>query len=168
MGITNKDNYFEDFHIGEKYFHCRGRTVTEMDNVMFTNLSMNTAEGHFNEDKMSKIKIGSFGMKRVVVGSFTIALTIGLTAEDLSENAIVEVSLDKLRLPTPVFHGDTIYAESEVLEKEDTDLFPGAGVVLFGIEGKNQDGKTVFTGERKVAIKKRDAYFEEDQEFGPQ
>ena len=165
MGITGTDNYYENFQVGDKYIHCRGRTATEMDNVLFTNLSMNTAQGHFNEDMMSKLKVGAFGLKRVVVGSFTIGLVIGLTSEDLSENALAELSLDKIRLPAPVYHGDTLYAESEVLAKEETDLYPGAGIVLFKIEGKNQEGKTIFTGERKLALKKREHYLEDDQNF---
>ena len=167
MGITGTDNYYEDFEVGDRYIHCRGRTVTEMDNVAFTNLSMNTAEGHFNEDMMSRLQIGGFGLKRVVVGSLTISLVIGLTSEDLSENALAEVSLDKIRLPNSVYHGDTVYAESEVLGKEETDLYPGAGIVHFRITGKNQEEKIVFTGEKKTVLKKREYYFEDDQQFGP-
>lgn len=167
MGITRTDNYYEDFQIGDKYIHSRGKTMTEMDNVMFTQLCMNTAEGHFNEDKMSKISIGKFGGKRVVEGPTTISLVIGLTTEDLTENALAEISLDKMRLPNPVYHGDTLYAESEVLGKEDTALYPGAGIVHFGVVGKNQEGNVVFTGEKKTAIKKREHYLESDQKFGP-
>ncbi len=165
MAITGTDSYFEDFQVGDKLYHCRGKTVTEMDNVLFTQLSMNTAEGHYNEDLMAKMQIGGFGLKRIVVGSFTIGLVIGLTSEDLSENALAELSLDKIRLPNSVYHGDTLYAESEVLDKKETDLYPGAGIVHFGIEGKNQKGKTVFQGERKVVIKKREHYFNDDQNF---
>ncbi len=166
MGVTGQDNYFEDFQVGDRYIHCRGRTVTEMDNVMFTHLAMNTAQGHFNEDMMSKIKIGGFGLKRVVVGSFTISLVMGLSVQDLSENALEEVMLDKLRLPSPVYHGDTLYAESEVLAREETDRYPGAGLVHFKVIGKNQNGQVVFEGERKVIIKKKEFYLQEDQKFG--
>lgn len=166
MGITGTNNYFEDFVVGDRYIHPRGKTVTEMDNVLFTNLSMNTAAGHFDEHMMSRVQVGSFGLKRVVVGSFTISLVIGLTSEDISENALADVGLDKLRLRTPVFHGDTLYAESEVLEKTETDLFPGAGLVRFGIVGKNQTGAVVFEGERLVALKKKAHYLEADQRFG--
>jgi len=167
MGITRSINYYEDFEIGDKITHLRGRTVTEMDNIMFTHLALNTAEGHFNEDMMNKIRIGSFGGKRVVVGSFTIGLVIGLAAEDTSENALAEISLDKLRLPTPVYHGDTLYAESEVLNKEDTDRFKGAGIIHFKITGKNQEGKIVFEGEKKTIMKKRAYYLKDDENFWP-
>ncbi len=168
MGITGTNNYFEDFQIGDKYIYPRGKTITEMDNVLFTLLALNTAEAHYNEDKMSKQpRIGEFGGRRVVVGSCTIGHIIGLTAEHTSENSLAEVSLDKMRLPYPVFHGDTLYAEAEVLNKEETDLHPGAGIVHFELVGKNQDGKVVFEGEKKTVIKKRKYYFEDDQKFGP-
>lgn len=167
MGITRTDNYYEDFQVGDRYIHPRGKTVTEMDNVLFTQLSMNTAEAHYNEDKASKIRVDVFGGRRIVVGSYTIALSIGLTSEQSSENSLAEISLDKLRLPYPVYHGDTLYAESEVLGKEDTDLYPGAGIVHFKIIGKNHEGKVVFEGEKKTAIKKREYYLEDDQKFGP-
>ena len=168
MGITGTDNYYEDFQVGDKYIHSRGHTVTEMDNVMFTHLAMNTAEAHYNEDRMSKLpSIGQFGARRVVVGSYTISLVIGLTSEDCSENALTEIALDKMRLPNPVYHGDTIYAESEVLGKEESDPYPRAGIVRFKVIGKNQDDKVVFEGERKTLVKKHDYYYDEDQRFGP-
>ena len=155
MGITGENNYFEDFVVGDKYIHARGRTVTEMDNVMVTHMTMNTAQPHYNEELMKNWVVGKFGGKRVVMGGFTISLVIGLTSEDLSENALGEVLLDKMRLPTPVYHGDTLYAESEVLGKEDSKDNAKAGVVHFKITGKNQEGDTVFEGERKVLIKRR-------------
>jgi len=158
MGITGENNYYEDFVVGDKYIHPRGRTVTEMDNVMVTHMTMNTASPHFNEELMKKWVVGKFGGQRVVMGGFTISLVVGLTSEDLSENALAEVFLDKIRLPTPVYHGDTLYAESEVLGKEDAKDHPGAGVVHFKIVGKNQRGEPVFEGERKLLIKKRSHY----------
>ena len=88
MGITGENNYFEDFVVGDKYIHARGRTVTEMDNVMVTHMTMNTAKPHYNEELMKKWVVGKFGGKRVVMGGFTISLVIGLTSEDLSENAL--------------------------------------------------------------------------------
>jgi len=155
MGITGENNYYEDFEVGDRYIHPRGRTVTEMDNVMVTHMTMNTASPHFDEELMKNWVVGKFGGQRVVMGGFTISLVVGLTSEDLSENALAELFLDKIRLPTPVYHGDTLYAESEVLGKEDTQDHPGAGVVHFKIEGKNQRGEPVFEGERKVLIKKK-------------
>jgi len=158
MGITGENNYYEDFIIGDKYIHTRGRPVTEMDNIMVTHMTMNTASPHFNEELMKKWVVGKYGGRRVVMGGFTFSLILGLTAEDLSENALAEVFLDKVRLPTPVYHGDTLYAESEVLGREESNRKPQAGIVHFKIIGKNQEGNTVFEGERKVLIKKRSHY----------
>lgn len=158
MGITGSNNYYEDFVVGDKYIHPRGRTVTEMDNVMVTHMTMNTASPHFDEELMKKWVVGKFGGKRVVMGGFTISLVVGLSSEDLSENALADVFYDQIRLPTPVYHGDTLYAESEVLGKEDSPDHPGAGVVHFKTVGKNQEGNIVFEGERKVLIKRRSHY----------
>ena len=166
MSITGASNYYEDFNVGDRYIHCRGRTVCEMDNVMFTNLSMNTAEGHYNEDIMKNLKIGSFGGQRVVVGTYTISLIFGLASQDIAENALAEVGLNKLRLKNPVYHGDTLYAESEVLEKQVSEQYPEGGMVLFKVIGKNQKGKVVFEGERKLVIKKRSSWLKRDQAFG--
>lgn len=152
MSLTGTDNYFEDFHVGDAYQHARGKTVTEMDNVLITNLVMNTAEGHFNEDRMAKGPL----KHRIVFGGITAAMVIGLAMQDTGENALRELTLSKIRFRTPVFHGDTLYAFSEVMEttgSERTD----AGEVLFRHIGVNQDGKTVFEGDRRVLIRRRPA-----------
>ncbi|MFH1349812.1 MAG: MaoC family dehydratase [Pseudomonadota bacterium] len=168
MGITKTNSYYEDFQIGDRYIHSRGRTVTEMDNVMFTLLGMNTSEAHFNEDKWAKLpRVGQFGGRRVVVGTYTIGLVVGLTAEVFSENSLAEISMDKIRLLNPVYHGDTLYAESEILGKEETDLYPGAGIIHLKITGTNQEGRVVVEAEKKTAIKKRTTYLDDDQKFGP-
>ncbi|MEP7215556.1 MAG: MaoC family dehydratase [Anaerolineaceae bacterium] len=150
MSLTGTDNYFEDFHVGDVYQHARGKTITEMDNVLITNLVMNTAEGHFNEDRMSKGPL----KHRIVFGGITAAMVIGLAMQDTGENALRELTLNKIRFRTPVFHGDTLYAYSEVLETADSER-TGAGEVLFRHLGLNQDGKTVFEGERRVLIRRR-------------
>ncbi|MBA4180371.1 MAG: acyl dehydratase [Anaerolinea sp.] len=150
MTITGNDNYFEDFQVGDAYQHARGKTITEMDGVLITNLVMNTAQGHFNEDQMAKGPMG----QRIVFGGITASMVIGLAMQDTGENALRELGLNKIRFRTPVHHGDTLYAYTEVLEtagngRED------AGEVLFRHLGLNQEGKTVFEGERRVLIKRR-------------
>ena len=150
MSLTGTDNYFEDFHVGDAYQHARGKTITEMDNVLITNLVMNTAEGHFNEDRMSKGPL----KHRIVFGGITAALVIGLAMQDTGENALRELTLSKIRFRTPVFHGDTLYAFSEVMETTGSER-ADAGEVLFRHIGVNQDGKTVFEGERRVLIRRR-------------
>jgi acyl dehydratase len=148
--LTGNDNYFEDFTVGDAFEHARGKTVTEMDNVLITNLVMNTAQGHFNEDRMSRGPL----QHRIVFGGITAAMCIGLAMQDTGENALEELGLDKIRFPASVFHGDTLYAFSEVLAKEDSGR-EDAGSVTFRHRGLNQDGKLVFEGERRVLIKRR-------------
>lgn len=148
--LTGRDNYFEDFSVGDAFEHARGKTVTEMDGVLITNMVMNTAQGHFNEDRMSKGPL----QHRIVFGGVTASMCIGLAMQDTGENALEELSLDKIRFPASVFHGDTLYAYSQVLAKEDAER-PDAGIVTFHHWGLNQDGKQVFEGVRRVLIKRR-------------
>lgn len=148
--LTGKDNYFEDFRVGDTFEHARGKTITEMDGVLITNLVMNTAEGHFNEDRMSRGPQG----QRIVFGGVTISMAIGLAMQDTGEQALAELALDKLRLRTPVFHGDTIYVTTGVLETRAADQ-PEAGIVRFAHTATNQHGKVVFEGERTVLLKRR-------------
>lgn len=148
--LTGRDNYFEDFAPGMVLRHARGKTVEALENVLITNLVMNTAQGHFNEHAMKESRFG----QRITFGGVTLSLVIGLAAQDTAENALAELSLDKIRFSTPVFHGDTLYAFSEVLavapsERED------AGIVTFRHWGVNQDEKVVFEGERRVLLKRR-------------
>lgn len=148
--LTGNDNYFEDFTVGDVYEHARGKTMTEMDNVLITNLVMNTAQGHFNEDQMAKGPL----KRRIVFGGVTASFVIGLTMQDTGENALEELGMTGIRFRTPVFHGDTLYAFSEVVEKTDG-ARADAGEVRFRHRGVNQDGTTVFEGERRVLVKKR-------------
>ena len=142
--------YYEDFEPGETLRHHRGKTLTEMDQVLITNLVMNTAAAHFDEELMKDHMFG----RRVAFGGVTIALVIGLAAQDTAENALAELSLDKIRLTQPVFHGDTLYAYTKVLGKEVADR-EDAGIVEFHHWGVNQDDKIVFEGDRRVLIKRR-------------
>ena len=148
--LTGKHNYFEDFKVGEVLKHARGKTVEPLEQVWITNVTMNTAEGHFNEHLMKSSPWG----QRLGFGGVTISMCIGLAAEDTAENALMELGLDKIRLKAPVHHGDTLYCYSEVLEKEDARQ-PDAGIVRFRHYGVNQDDKHVFEGERIVLIKRR-------------
>jgi acyl dehydratase len=148
--LTGDSNYFEDFHPGDVFEHARSKTLTEMDGVLITNLVMNTAQGHFNEEQM---KASPFG-QRIVFGGVTASLVIGLTMQDTGENALEELGLDKVRFKTPVFHGDTLTAFTEVLEAKDSPR-ADAGEVRFRHWGTKQDGKVVFEGERRVLIKRR-------------
>ena len=119
------------------------------DNVGITLQVLNTAQGHFNEDALRD----TYG-KRLQFGGVTIAMVIGLAMQDTGENALAELALDKIRLKAPVFHGDTLYAFTEVMDRSDSDR-EDAGEVLFRHWGVNQKDEIVFEGERKVLIKRR-------------
>ncbi len=151
--LTSPDNYFEDFEVGALIRHARGKTVTEMDNVLITNMVMNTAEGHFNEDVMKRAGGGIFA-KRVVFGGINLSMVLGLAAQDTAEQCLRELGLDKIRLTTPVFHGDTLYAYTEVLAKRDADR-DDAGIVQFRHYGVNQDDKLCVQAERTVLLKRK-------------
>jgi itaconyl-CoA hydratase len=147
---TSPDNYFEDFTVGQVIQHARGKTVGEIDNVLITNLVMNTAQAHLNAHMMADTPFG----KRLSYGGVNAALVMGLASQDTSENAIMDLGLDKMRFKAPVFHGDTLYAYSEVLEISDADR-ADAGVVRFKHWGVNHNDQIVFEGERRVLIKRR-------------
>ena len=148
--LTGNNNYFEDFEVGQSFRHTRGKTVDAFENQILTHLVMNTAEGHFNEHLMES---GPYG-QRLVFGLVTGSIIIGLATQDTADNALSKLGLDDMRFMAPVFHGDTLYAYSEVLEKEDLDR-PDAGVIVFGHHGYKQDDTKVFEGKRRVLIKKR-------------
>ncbi len=151
--LTSTDGYFEDFEVGALIRHARGKTVTEMDNVLITNMVMNTAQGHFNEDAMTKSAKGIFG-QRVVFGGINLSMVIGLASQDTAEQCLRELGMDKIRLLNPVFHGHTLYAYTEVLEKCDADR-DDAGVVRFRHYGVNQDDKLCVEAERTVLLKRK-------------
>ena len=147
--LTGKDNYYEDFKPGVIMAHARGKTVTEIENVQITNIVMNTAQAHFNEDMMSRDP----RKHRLVYGGVTASIVIGLAAQDTTENALTELGMDKIRFPAPVFHGDTLYAYTEVLEVKDSGQ-ADAGEVRFKHWGVNQNQVVVFEGERRALIKR--------------
>jgi itaconyl-CoA hydratase len=153
--LTGKDNYFEDFSVGDVYEHARGKTVEGLENVLITNLVLNTAQLHFNEHMAQSVPQGH----RVTFGGVTASLVIGLAMQDTGENAVEEISLDKVRFRVPVLHGDTLYAFTEVLDKnenpEDSRGYNEVGLVRFRHWGVNQRGETVFEGERQALVKKR-------------
>jgi itaconyl-CoA hydratase len=148
--LTGQDNYFEDFAVGAVYKHARGKTVTALENVLITNLVMNTAQGHFNEHMMAATPWGSV----VSYGGVNLSLVLGLSSQDCVENALEELGLDNIRLLKPVLHGDTLYAYTEVLSK-DAGPSEDAGVVVFRHYGVNQRDELVAQLERRASIKRR-------------
>jgi itaconyl-CoA hydratase len=148
--LTGKTNYFEDFTVGDVIRHARGKTIEGLENVLITNLVMNTAQAHFNEHSMKDSQYGG----RLSYGGVNFSLVMGLAMQDTGENALAELGMDNIRLMNPVVHGDTLYAYSEVLSAEDSDQ-ADAGVVTFRHYGVNQDDKQVFQGDRRMLIKRR-------------
>jgi itaconyl-CoA hydratase len=148
--LTASDNYFEDFVPGTVIRHARGKTVEAIENVIITNLVMNTAQAHFNEHAMKQQRFG----QRITFGGVTASLIIGLASQDTAENALAELSLDKIRFSNPVFHGDTLYAFTEVLAATPSER-QDAGIVHFRHWGVKEDDTVVFEGERRVLIKRR-------------
>lgn len=144
--------FYEDLEPGATFRHTSGRTVTELDNVMFCSLTMNTQPLHINEDFASKTQFG----RRIVNGIFTMGLVVGLTVAELTEGTIVaNLSYDRVEHPRPVFHGDTIYAETEVLHKRDSASKKDRGLVKLLHRGLNQDGVVVVEIERTAMFLKR-------------
>ncbi|MBV1914781.1 MAG: MaoC family dehydratase [Pseudomonadales bacterium] len=150
MSLTGNNNYFDDFEIGQVIQHARGKTMCENDNVGITMQVLNTADAHYNEDRVKD----TFG-KRLQFGGVTISMIIGMSMQDTGENALRELGLNKIRLKTSVFHGDTLYAYSEILEKKPVDDI--SGEVTFKHWGVNQKNELVFEGERRTLIKRKPA-----------
>ncbi len=144
--------YFNDLEEGMTIHHSLGRTITETDNVLFNALTMNTQPLHLNEDFSSKTQFG----KRIVNGILTLGVVIGLTVNELTAGTIVaNLGYEKVEHPKPVFHGDTIYVETQVLEKRASRSKPDRGIVKLKHLGKNQRGDVVCEVERTVLFLNR-------------
>jgi len=148
--LTSPNTYFEDFEVGTVIRHARGKTMTPLENVLITNMVMNTAQGHFNEHQMASSAFGGI----LAYGGVNFSLVLGLACQDCCENALAELGLDNIRLTRPVTHGDTLYAYSEVLEKHDADQ-ADAGVVVFRHYGYNQRDEQVAQIDRRALIKRK-------------
>jgi len=146
--------YFEDLQVGSRIRHPLARTVTEADNVLFCALTANTQPLHLDEVFASRSPFG----RRIVNGIYTLGLVVGLSVSDLTEGTIVaNLSYEKVSHPKPVFHGDTISVETEVLEKRPSKSRPDQGIVRLRHQGKNQHGELVVDLERTVLFLMRPA-----------
>lgn len=146
--------FFHELNVGQVFKHPQGRTITEMDNVLFCALTMNDQALHINDDFAKSTQFG----QRIVNGIFTMGLVVGLTVSDLTDGTIIaNLSYENVRHPAPVFHGDTIYAETEVLSKRESKSRLDVGIIRLKQLGRNQDGTVVVELERNVMFKKRDS-----------
>ena len=142
--------FFEDFNVGDVYRSRLGRTITEADNIQFTLLTNNTNQIHFNTHYASRTEF-----KRPLVNSaMTLSVIAGLGVADISENGFA-LGWDYIKLPNPVFPGDTLYSESEVISARESKSRPEQGVVKVRTRGVNQDGVIVIEYERSVMVWKK-------------
>lgn len=142
--------YFEDFQAGDIYEHRPGRTITETDNTWFTLLTMNTHPMHFDKEYAKHSEFG----RCIVCSPFTVALMVGMSVTDVSQKAIANLGWSEIKLTHPLFVGDTLYAESEVLDKRESKSRPHAGIVSVRTAGLNQDGVQVCLFTRTMLIAK--------------
>jgi itaconyl-CoA hydratase len=141
---------FEDFEVGDVYQHPLGRTVTQTDNIWFTLLTVNPNPIHFDAHYAAQTSFG----KPLVDSTFTLALVTGLSVTDVSQNGI-NLGWDEVRLPAPVFEGDTIYAQSEVLTARESKTYPDRGIIQVKTTGFNQNGEVVLTFKRRIMVYRR-------------
>jgi acyl dehydratase len=143
--------HFEDFQVGDVYEHRPGRTITQTDNIWFTLLTMNTHPMHFDEEYA---KASEFG-RCIVCSPFTVALMVGMSVTDVSQKAIANLGWSDIKMTHPLYAGDTLTAESEVLDKRESKSRPGAGIVTVRTDGYNQDRTLVCTFSRTMLIAKQ-------------
>ena len=143
--------YYEDFTVGDVYEHRPGRTISEADNTWFTLLTMNTHPLHFDAEYG---KASEFG-RCIVASPLTLAIIVGMSVTDVSQKAIANLGWKEIRMTAPVFAGDTLYAETEVLGKRESASRPTAGLVTVRTLGRNQHGTVVCDFERTILVAKR-------------
>lgn len=148
-----RGRFYEDFEVGDVYESRLGRTVTQTDNIWFTCLTLNTNQVHFNSVLAEK---GLYG-KPLVNSAFTLALITGMTVPDTSENAAANLAWTDIKLPHPVFEGDTLWAESEILDKRESSSRPTMGIVSMRSRGINQRREVVIEFKRTFLVYKRNA-----------
>lgn len=153
--------YYEDFVVGDIYEHRPGRTITQNENIWFTLLTMNTHPMHFDEEYAKHSEFGQC----IIASPFTLALMVGMSVTDVSQKAIANLGWSEIRMTHPVFAGDTLYSESEVLDKRESKSRPNAGVVTVRTTGTNQKGDVVCTFERTILVAKKGYDVEEKARY---
>jgi acyl dehydratase len=143
--------YYEDFVVGDVYEHRPARTISETDNTWFTLLTMNTHPMHFDAEYA---KASEFG-RCIVCSPLTVAIMVGQSVSDVSQKAIANLGWEEIKLTHPLYAGDTLSSESEVLDKRDSASRPGAGIVSVRTTGFNQHGTVVCHFKRTMLIAKR-------------
>lgn len=164
MSITGKDRYHEDYRAGDRVIHRRGHTVSVSDNQLLSLLTMNTAQTHYNSDSLATYLDGAFESP-LLNACVALALAVGLTSEDMTENALADLGYRALRMPAPLFVADTVYASSDVLSTDEPSARVDAGVLSYRITARKPDGQVVLTVERRALIKRRSHWKDPDEQF---
>ncbi|NKS63624.1 MaoC family dehydratase [Rhodococcus hoagii] len=152
--IVQRGLWFEEFETGVVYAHRPGRTITEADNVLFTTLTMNTQALHLDAAFAAETQFG----ERLVNSMFTLSTLVGLSVTQLTQGTIVaNLGFSEIAFPKPLFHGDTLYAETVVTDLRESRSRPGEGIVTLEHTGRNQHGDVVATAVRKTLVRKRPA-----------
>ena len=147
--------FFEDYQVGDVYQHPFGRTIFEADSTWFTQLTCNTNQNHFNAHLAQSNPIT--GGRVIVNSGFTVALVLGLSVIDMSQNAVANLGWTDIKLTHPVYIGDTLYAESLCTDKRESSSRPNMGIITMKTRGLNQDGDEIVSWTRSVMIPKREA-----------
>jgi acyl dehydratase len=150
--LTSTVGYVEDFEVGQRIRHARGATVGEVEGQLLAKQVMNTAQAHWNEHYLTG---GPLGSGRVVFGLLTASIVFGLASQDTAEHALVELGCTGLRFTSPVRHGDTLFAYTEVTAIGPAPERDDAGIVEYRHWGVTQDGRVAFEGRRRVLVKRR-------------
>jgi acyl dehydratase len=160
--IEQRGLWFEELEPGVRYLHRPGRTITEADNVLFTTLTMNTQALHL--DAAFSDALPPFH-QRLVNSMFTLSTLVGLSVAQLTQGTIVgNLGFSDIAFPKPLFHGDTLYAETVIAEKRESKSRPGEGIVTFAHTGRNQHGDIVATASRKTMVRKQPALGDDAEE----
>ena len=144
--------YYEEFEVGDVYEHRPGRTITETDNSWFTQLTLNNHPLHFDTEYAKNTEFGQC----LVNSTLTLSIVTGMSVSDISYKTVANLGWDDIKLTTPVFHGDTLYAESEVIGKRESESRPGDGIVTVETRGYKQTGDQVISFERTMLIPKEE------------
>ena len=153
--IVQRGLYFDELEEGIRYLHRPGRTATEGDNVLFTTLTMNTQALHLDAAYSASQPFG----QRLINSMWTLSTLVGSSVGQLTQGTLVaQLGLTDVAFPHPLFAGDTLYAESEVVEKRPSSSRPGQGIVTFVHTGRNQDDVVVVTARRAALMWTRDAH----------
>ena len=144
--------YFEEFGVGQKFAHALRRTVTEADNVLFSAMTHNPSPLHLDEEYMKGTEFGA----RLVNSLFTLGLMVGISVQETTlGTTVANLGMDEVRFPKPVFHGDTLHIESEVLELRESKSRPANGIVIFAHRAINQKGEIVASCKRTALMLKK-------------